>query len=412
MSTRHAVWVLGAGQCVYWGILYYAFSVLQLPMASSLHCSPAWIAAAYSIGLAVTGLLAPIVGRWLDRGAGTQAMRIGALVAGLLVFAWSWVTTLPTLYLLWVALGATMATLLYEPAFALVRESTPDPHIRARSIAMVTIFGGMASTVFLPLTAILVKHLTWTGALRWLALLILLTALCVDRLGLRPLQVQRGTRADAAVATSEAPTRHRGTPPGFGRLRAVFFASMLANVALTVQLIPALVARGYSGETAATILAVMGITQLPGRLFVFSGRLLPGVSWLLAVPLLLQAGGLLVLVIPVPATLAALGVATFGVGAGLNTLARPLAIQALYGTTGAGRFNGDLARAQHVARALGPVAFSSIYLWGGSALTFGGTALGLIVLAIAVRWRPPLEVAPASAIPSTCPGEPEVSTYQ
>lgn len=112
-----------------------------------------------------------------------------------------------------------------------------------------------------------------------------------------------------------------------------------------MQLIPALIARGYSGETAAAVLAVLGITQLPGRVFVLSGRSLPGVTWLLGVPLLLQAVGLLMLVIPAPVALATLGVATFGVGAGLNTLARPLAIQALYGTTGAGRFNGDLARA-------------------------------------------------------------------
>ena len=94
MRRHQAITVLDAGQCVYWGVLYDAFAVLQLPLAATLNASPVQIAGAYSIGLAITGLTAPIVGRWLDRGAGVALMRYGSLMAAGLLLAWSWVTTL------------------------------------------------------------------------------------------------------------------------------------------------------------------------------------------------------------------------------------------------------------------------------------------------------------------------------
>lgn len=390
MRKHRAIVVLGGGQCVYWGVLYYAFAVLQLPLAATLHASPAQIAGAYSLGLAITGLMAPIIGRGLDRGAGVALMRCGPPAAAGLLFAWSCVTTLPALYVIWVGLGAALATLLYEPAFALVREVVSDSHARARAIATVTILGGLASTVFLPVTAGLVSRLEWPTSLRLLSALVLLTSLVVDRLALRPLEAHRihakamsGTTSDAAPVDAL-----KGMPLGFWQLRAVFFCSTLASMALTVQLIPTLVERGDSAQLAAGVLAILGIMQLPGRIFVLSGRRLPGALWLLALPLSLQAAGLLLVMLKASLVVAISGVSVFGVGAGLNTLARPLVIQALYGCTDAGLLNGDLARAQHMARAIGPIAISLIYLWGGPSVVFGGTAFLLAALASTTRIRP------------------------
>ncbi|HEV2679052.1 MAG TPA: MFS transporter [Rhodanobacter sp.] len=390
MRQHHAIIVLGAGQCVYWGVLYYAFAVLQLPLAATLNASPAQIAGAYSIGLAITGLTAPIIGRWLDRGASVALMRCGSLMAGGLLLAWSWVTTLPALYVIWVGLGATLATLLYEPAFALVREVISDNHARARAIATVTILGGLASTLFLPLTASLVSRMEWQNTLRTLAGLVLISSVVVDRFALRPLVAHRihaeGLSETASVVALVRESRI--LPPGFWQLRAVFFCSTLASMALTVQLIPTLVERGNSASLAAGVLALLGIMQLPGRIFVLSGRTLPGAAWLLALPLLLQAAGLLLLVFKAPLVAAFIGMSVFGIGAGLNTLARPLVIQALYGCMNAGRLNGDLARAQHIARAIGPISISLVYLWGGPIFAFGGVAFLLAALASMMGLKP------------------------
>jgi MFS-type transporter involved in bile tolerance (Atg22 family) len=64
---RRAIWLLGAGQCVYWGMLYYGFSVLLVPMVDEFHSTRVVVAGAFSVGLLVMALVAPQIGRWVDR---------------------------------------------------------------------------------------------------------------------------------------------------------------------------------------------------------------------------------------------------------------------------------------------------------------------------------------------------------
>ena len=95
--------------------------------------------------------LAPRVGRALDRGQGASVLRIGlaAALAGLVVLAlWrdAW-----ALFAGWSLVGVAMSALLYEPAFALVQRAVADPGERLRALAAVTVMGGFASTIFLPL---------------------------------------------------------------------------------------------------------------------------------------------------------------------------------------------------------------------------------------------------------------------
>ena len=46
-----------------------------------------------------------------------------------------------------------MSAVLYEPVFAIVGKAIADAGDRLRAIATITVFGGLASTLFLPLTA-------------------------------------------------------------------------------------------------------------------------------------------------------------------------------------------------------------------------------------------------------------------
>ena len=71
-------------------------------------------------------------------------------------------------------------------------------------------------------------------------------------------------------------------------------------------------------------------------------------------PIVLQAAGLCVVIGSRAPWIMALGVAVFGLGAGLQTLARPWWVQKLYGVADAGRWNGEVARMQGFARAAAP----------------------------------------------------------
>ncbi|HEU4731582.1 MAG TPA: hypothetical protein VFT22_26990, partial [Kofleriaceae bacterium] len=161
-------------------------------------------------------------------------------------------------------------------------------------------------------------------------------------------------------------------------------------------LIPLLVERGQSATTGATVLAALGVMQLPGRIWVLRGGRARSIRGLLALQLGLQVVGMALVAVPGWLGVTALGVACFGGGAGLHTLARPWALQSLYGVAEAGRVNGVMARYEGFARAGGPVSVALLYDHAGALSVFGGLAAALLVMAPVV-W---LVVAPHRGTPA------------
>src|SRR6187431_3122106 len=84
-----AVSVLSVTQVIAWGTIYYT-PVLIAPLVAAEHgWSLSFTMAGFSLGLLVAGLVAPFVGRSIDRYGGHIVMAAGALVsaAGLTGFA-------------------------------------------------------------------------------------------------------------------------------------------------------------------------------------------------------------------------------------------------------------------------------------------------------------------------------------
>ncbi len=377
---QRAIWLLGLCQCVLWGVLYYSFSVLLVPMESALGLSRMAVAGAFSIGLAAMAMAAPRVGRWLDAGYATRLTRagIGLALVGLFLVA---VAQGPVaLYLGWLAIGIAMAALLYEPAFVLIIPAVPD-EARLRALAAVTVLGGLASTLFLPLLSMLIEHGDWREAVLACGVAVVLVAWIMER------HVIPRLPAAHAVQSNEM-ARRAPWPPHMAKLVAIFASGTLASMALTTLLIPLLIERGSSPSIAALVLAALGIAQLPGRLWLLRGKGQVSARVLKLLPIVLQVVGLVGVVAARSPVLMATGVAVFGLGAGLQTLARPWLVQALYGTTDAGRWNGEVARMQGFVRAAGPVSAAAIAWLGGAALALSITA-GLVLLTLPVARRLP-----------------------
>ena len=126
MRTR-AIIALGIGQCVNWGVLYYAFAILLLPLEAALGL-PRWaVAGAFSLALLVSAVAAPVVGRWSDQGRAPAVMRAGGIGAVVLLLAWALFPGRAMLYVAWAGLGLCMASTLYEPAFAIVGRAHAVP---------------------------------------------------------------------------------------------------------------------------------------------------------------------------------------------------------------------------------------------------------------------------------------------
>jgi len=379
-NLRRAVWMLGASQTVYWGVLYYGFSVLLVPMETELGLSRIVVAGAFSASLLVTALAAPLIGRWIDRDRGAVLMRVGVCVAVAGLFLNAQITTPLGLYVAWIVIGIAMAALLYEPAFGLVIRTVDDSLDRLRALATVTIFGGLASTVFMPLVGFSVVALGWRNTQIVGITMILVAAWGLERYTFPVLTAHRvASFARSATVPAEATKIAVSTKPrGYVALVAIFVMGTLASMGLTTLLIPLLIERGHSASAAAIVLAMLGVAQLPGRIWMLHGGHGTSLNTLVTLPLILQAAGLGIVAVTPNVFITALGIAIFGVGAGLQTLARPWLIQQLYGAAQAGHWNSRVARLQGLARAAGPIGAAALSMTGGTAFVFGGLSLAVL----------------------------------
>jgi MFS family permease len=369
---------LGGTQCVFWGIVYYAFSVLLVPMRTEWAVTDAAVAGAFSVGLAVSAALAPRFGRALDRGHGVALLRGGALAGAALLVAWSYASSVLALYVVWAGLGVCMAAVLYESVFALVARAVIDPSLRLRALAGITILGGLASTLFLPLVGWGVSAVGWRSTLQGLVVLWLIAAGIQERWALSELTATAQRPSPLSIERSALPA----TP---WQLATPFVVTTFAGMAVTTLVVPMLVARGYAIEQAALVLAGLGIMQLPGRIWIGSARRAASATQLLLVPIVLQAIGTAVLSVAPSLSIAFVGVALFGVGAGLSTVARPWVVPLLYGSASVGRVNGSIARAQGVARAAGPLTTAALAQAAGAWAVFAGVALLVMLTLPAAR---------------------------
>jgi MFS family permease len=374
-----AIWAIGCGQLVNWGVLFFAYSVLLVPLEESFG-APRWlVAGAFSMGLLISAIAAPAVGRLADRGQGPAVMRAGGLLAAGLLIAWALIPTLWMTYVVWGAMGLCMASILYEPVFAIVGRAFTDPERRLRAIATVTVVGGLASSAFLPGTSALVTRFGWRGTAIALAILMAVVTLVVSQLAFRDLAWSAQAIRDA-ITDSAGDARDAAPLRGMGRLVTIFALSIIVNSAVSSNLVASLIDRGLAPTYAATVAGSFGIMQLPGRLLLSNAVVTPKPVPLLLVSFALQVAGLLALVVHGSIAMW-VGVIVFAAGAGLTTLARPYLVLDRFGAERAGYANGVIARGQQLARAAGPVAAAAMGSTAGYGLVFGALA-GLLVIAI------------------------------
>ena len=394
-----------------WGVLYYAFAVFLVPMQEQLGWSRTAVTGAYSLGLLVSALAAPLAGRWLDRHGPRGIMTLGSMAGAVLLLGWAAVEDLLVFYLVWVGIGLAMAATLYEPAFAVLAKWFERS--RARALLLVTLVGGLASTIFLPLSAWLVEAQGWRGALLTLAavlafLTVLPHALVLRRrpedLGLLPdgIEPTRSPQEETAHMANKLRTERRSVPlgaalrgPAFWLLVAALFLGTLSQAAMYVHLIPYLAEKDYRLGSAATLTGLIGASQVFGRVIItfLEGRLprdvvTVGIFALQAAALVVLIGaqtplGVLMFVLP------------FGAASGAVTIYRASAIADFYGPDHYGSIGGVAGMFVTGARTLAPVGAGAMFaslasympvLWTLAA----GSALAAVAIFMAQRLVPTL----------------------
>lgn len=362
------LWGLATAQVVSWGSIYYSFSLFVVPMEAELGWTRTEINGALSSGLLISGFAAYPVGAWIDRHGGRALMTLGSALATVLLAAWSAIESLALLYVIWIGLGLALAATLYEPVFAVLTRTFPETY-RARITAL-TLIGGFASTVFIPLTQLFISEFGWRNAL--LALAVCNAAICVP-LHAFLLRAEPGhtTRAagsgDDSARAEENILRRALRHPAFWGLAVCFTAYYAAFSALTFHIIPLLAERAVPIATIVAAVAVVGPAQVAGRLVLFAarGRLSASFAGRLATLMFPLS---VVFLIAFPSSLAALFVfaACYGAANGIMTIVRGTAVPDLMWREGYGAINGALTLPSNVARAIAPFVAALIWKAGSN----------------------------------------------
>jgi predicted MFS family arabinose efflux permease len=378
--------LLGIAQIISWGSLYYALTVLAAPIRQELGFNDLMIFGAFTLGQLVSGVVAPALGRRVDRAGGRDVMTYGSLTAAVALVVIAAAHSLIVFTLGWLLAGLAMAACLYDSAFASLYQIAPDSY--RRSVTGLTLFGGFASTVFWPLSHALAEMWGWRTTLLVFAALHLLISMPIHRLVLPVID-----SAQPPSRTAEPALRSYSTDRRFAWLAATFAAATFVFSALSAYMIPALGTRGFSVEQAVWIGALIGPMQVLARIveWFFAGRTSAiGVGY--AACVLALVGMLLLNFIPAVFGSGMLFAICYGASNGILTIARGTVPAELFGAQQQGALLGALARPSFFAKAFAPALFAAglnagFSLRSGIALLAVVSTAGLLSFRLATRRR-------------------------
>jgi predicted MFS family arabinose efflux permease len=340
-----------------------------------------------SIGLLAGGLAAPAIGRAVDRYGGRPVLALGSLLLAAGLAAVSVANNVWVYLLAWSVIGLGMSAGLYDAAFAALggwyREQARTP------ITALTLFGGFASTICWPLTAYLESTLGWRSTCLIYAAIHFFLAL--------PLQawlLPRFARehAEAQQKTSALRANTQGLLDKYGLFFATAVALTLSAIitsVIAVHLLSALQSRGLSLSDAVMVGALIGPSQVAGRLveLAWGRRLHP--AWSAFISASLMALGMAALYFDF--TWSGLAVVIYAAGAGVSFVVRGTLPLALFGARNYGAMMGKLAFPSLMAQALAPWAATYIFAQYGPDYLLGMLLLlcaaHVATILCIIRWR-------------------------
>ncbi|GGL14220.1 MFS transporter [Deinococcus radiotolerans] len=351
-STRPLVWTLALLCTVSYGALYYAQPLLAVATEHATGWTRVQTGLAFTAALLVSAVLAPRVGRHLDQRGGRHLLSGGALCGAAAFVILALTRDYGVFLCAWLLAGLAMTLTFYEAAFTVLGQHVAGAR-RTRATLTVTLVAGLASTIFVPLTTLLLDTAGLRGALFGLAGLLLAVA------GLAWWKVPDREVEPASQATGPfTPDR------AAWQLAASLTLARIVTVGVGLQLAPLLLASGYRPGEAAALTGLLGLSALPGRV-VF----VPCLRWVGPVPLTITLMGLLAagtgLLLSGSTALKVTGIVLFGLASGALTLARSELLVRGYPSGLYGAVNGWLARPVNLAQALTPVLMGGLYLWTG-----------------------------------------------
>jgi len=258
----------------------------------------------------VPGLVAPLVGRLADRLPIRGLLLAGASLAMLALFAVGMAPTLPLIALAFLcfSLGLT----LYGPVVVNGLLVKVYPGREARALALAAIGISVASASLPPLVGNLLAHLDWRTTLKGLAAGLLVVLWLVIALG-----VPRGVVGGSA----EGGPRVGGAiyrTPAFWLIGLGVAMTLNASIVLAICYPPHFTGIGFSAAAAGWFLATSGAAGLAGKacLAWLGDAIHHAAKWVAVGLLLMQAAGMVLLLVAEGTTGIVLALCLLGFGTG------------------------------------------------------------------------------------------------
>lgn len=375
-SRPFVITALGVTQILAWGSSYYLPAVLAPSVVADTGWPLAHVVAGLSVAMLVAGLASPMAGRLIQRYGGRPVLSASSLLfCGALALMAS-ADSYPLHITAWIGMGLGMAGGLYDASFATLGRLYGQD---ARSaIATLTLFGGFASTVCWPLSALMVDHVGWRGACMAYAGIHLLLGLPLHLFAI-PAAAGSGEGATTPTRPEKpvAPVRSKE----FLLLAVILmFAATIASM-MSVHLLTVLQLRGIELAVAVGLGALIGPSQVGARMLeMLIGRNRQHPIWTMLASAILMAVGLGLLAVSLP--LAGLALILYGAGNGIHTIARGALPLSLYGAAAYPAVMGSLAMPSLIAQAGAP--FLGAILLGQSETAMLGFLLALATINVAI----------------------------
>jgi MFS family permease len=348
IDRRLVICALGFAQILGWGTSFYFPAVFATPIIAETGWPLGYVVAGTSIGLLIGGLVSPQVGKLIARYGGRPVLLSSSVLFAVGLVGIGLSTSLPMYLACWAVVGLGMGTGLYDATFATLGRMYGA---KARGpITTLTLYGGFASTVCWPFSALLIDLAGWRNACLIYAAIHLLVSL-----PLQALVVRRAARDDTpsgASGASAATSAMRNQTAIFVLLAlAMSIAAGIGGI-LIINLLIFLQARGLDFATSVAIGAMFGPSQVAARgvEWMFGSKYHP--VWTLIVGCVLMAIALVMLYGGVPALI--LTIVIFGSGFGISWVARGTVPLALFGAARYPQMIGKLALPSLIVQAIAP----------------------------------------------------------
>ena len=376
-----AVWTLALTQALGYACFFYIFAALLIYWQRETALSDGVIAAGPLLATVVSALVAPGVGRAVDRGRAVVMMAAGPVIGAAALVLLALAQGEVVWFAAWAGLGLAQALCLYDVCFGMmIRRFGPEAR---GAITRVTLVAGLASTLAFPAGAWLAEGWGWRGAV-WVAVAVVLGVML-------PLQVwaarvlARGTAAAEVRGVARLRWAEVLRMPGFLGLAALFSLVNLNHWMLVNHIRPMLEALAVPADLGIVAAAVIGPAQVLGRLALAAAgaRVGTGAASWITVGALVVAPVFLVLAVVWP--VAAVGFAACqGAAMGIITILRPVLVAETLGQERYGAVAGMMAIPGLAALAVAPLigtgleALGGVWLMIGAGLAFALGAVGAL----------------------------------